>query len=79
MRLKFQQKKQHTIKRLDVDAVNSAIVPTISFPASGFACILDKLFQLNRLISIVVPCTEIMRNKVLLTSENALLNPTLGA
>lgn len=29
---------RHTIKILDVDAINNAIVPMISLPASGFAC-----------------------------------------
>lgn len=30
------------MRRLDVDATNNAIVPTTSFPASGFACIHHK-------------------------------------
>ena len=30
-------KVQHTIKRLDVDAINNAMVPATIFPASGFA------------------------------------------
>ena len=50
-----ERKEQHTIKRPDVDATKSAIMPTISFPASSFAYKLKKLFQLNRHICIVVP------------------------
>jgi len=28
----------HTMRMLEVDAISNAMVPIISFPASGFAC-----------------------------------------
>jgi hypothetical protein len=38
---------QLEFRRLDVDAIKSAMVPTTSFPASGFACETGGFKQLD--------------------------------
>ena len=70
------EKDRHTIRILDVDAINRAIVARTSFPASGFACGATRC----ELISIYGSnFNDQHTKKYPLTRDNTLQNPTLAA
>lgn len=68
-----------TMRRLEVDATNKAIVPIISFPASGFACSFDIKIDDSRMIIKVNYFLIGNAVKSPLTRRNTLENPTLAA